>query len=196
MCTAACPLCVTIFSTVVSCKYAPLGHKPPLHFWHTLAEVFYPVHKPPLPRKRLILQSKYYLANPLGCLPLKCLPWTWTAHIKDGHASYFEKAPCFFIPLTLKLISLLLLHPAYKPHALHFVLRLRLYLQVLVVNSGFKFHRVTWASHSHVLLGEVEVCMASGMLTGTLLISIFCFVHLHLAHLPHLSVFFFFSRPQ
>ena len=37
------------------------------------------------------------------------------------------------------------------------------------INSGFKFYRVT-SHHFYALLGEVEVCMAADMLTGTLLI--------------------------
>ena len=46
----------------------------------SLAELFYPAHKPPHSRRRLILipQSKYYL-KPLGCLPLRCLQRTRTA---------------------------------------------------------------------------------------------------------------------
>ena len=59
---------------------------------------FYPAHKPPPPRRRLIPQSKYWLFKPLGCLLLECLPRTRTARINDGHASYFAGAPCFLAP--------------------------------------------------------------------------------------------------
>ena len=61
---------------------------------------FYPAHKPPPPsgRRRLILQLEILrlsLFKPLGYLPLKCLPQTWTARINDRHTSYFAEAPCF-----------------------------------------------------------------------------------------------------
>ena len=55
---------------------------------------------PPRPRKDSprCRNIEIYLPKPLGCLPLKCLLRTRTAHINDGHTSFFAEAPCFLTP--------------------------------------------------------------------------------------------------
>ena len=61
------------FITVVCRKYAsPLGHKHPLPFQRkVLQRYFYPAHKPPSPRRKLIPQVRLSLFKPLSCLLLR-----------------------------------------------------------------------------------------------------------------------------
>ena len=78
------------------------GHPPNMVAWVHPGHKLIPHIRPPLPRRRLIPQSKYcdpfYLPKPLGCLPLKCLLQTRFARINDGHTSYFAEAPWFLAP--------------------------------------------------------------------------------------------------
>ena len=50
--------------------------------------IFIPRISPQPQKKTHTHPTVEILFKPLGCLPLKCLPRTWTARIKDGHASY------------------------------------------------------------------------------------------------------------
>ena len=110
--------------TVVSCKYAPscISPTPPAFLSQSLAEVFYPAHKPPpfvetpthsgsrwwngsartKPASTKLLKflngSQVCLSHGLGCLMLNCLLRIRTARSIDGHASYFAEAPCFLVP--------------------------------------------------------------------------------------------------
>ena len=78
---------------------------PPCIFSTVLLRYFIPHISPPAPTEKTH-PAVEILFKPLGCLPLKYLLRTQTAHIKDGRASYFVEALCFFAPqLSLPLVS-------------------------------------------------------------------------------------------
>ena len=82
----------------VYCNYhsVPQIRPPPFIFGTKCGwGIFIPHISPTPPSEEYSSCSRNINIKPLGCLPLKCLPWTRTARINDGHASYFAEVPSF-----------------------------------------------------------------------------------------------------